>query len=904
MSDDDGSGYQGVTKIVGSTSDPTNPTPGIRSFALQQAITHDGFIAVETGGGFHGERFVNNLIEAHGGGAVDLDDPDDTAGNLEPAVAVIRAPLVAGLRGWSDTVAARHRNRMPTIVVLPPGVSGAALARESTPGLVIDAGALMMDSADIGELVSSEGSDGFSSVIATISGGWPDFIDAAMQTTSRGSKRNDALLTVTSPQFRDEIVGLHLVRFSRDEVEAIGQLAHFESFSLRVAAAIGGVEFADTVLPHAPGLHRIRTGLWCFAEPVRRHLTDLVPLSPVAAEIIAPILAGEGETIAAIDTLMEAGLTKQAAKLLDALPGPVLDRCNQREMLAVLRMVRQAAPESASLGLKLARVHGNLHETQQSVEACETVLSYAPVGSPLWLSAASELLWHQHRSIDPDDARHQLDALRETLAVAPDPEAATRLLEVEANMLGQCPDARTVQRSVEMLIEVAGQWERQGEQLRAARALRGAATGPLQHLGRYRQAQTMMARAASLAVQQSFDFGLCLVVKARFDAFCADRDAFTESHEQAKLIIDPTGIGWLQAHLDISAAIDASWDRNSVEINRLFQQSKQLLGPAYDTDDAVMLHALMADLLAVAGDIQAAQRSLDEVRHRASLNALEFGFAETIVAARHGDREVAIARWEQLDRACDVPADRRWRIELELELAAETRRPEIVNSIRFDTANLDLIKLPRLLGPALFDQSATEHSIKINALGTFQVLNADQPVRLPGKRVAALLQLLLVSNRSCSIEAVAQHLWPNEDIETGARRLHNVVTRTRKLLGDVVLQRTEDGIRLDDSVLLDIDAFDAASRAFDANARHDPAKALSHAVDALEIYRGHLLPADAYTDRISAARTAIAADASRMLDYAEQHNANPVWLTDAKRRLRADESVEAGDLDEITGDST
>lgn len=889
---------------MGSTSDPTNPTPGIRSFALQQATTHDGFIAVETGGGFHGERFVNNLIEAHGGGAVDLDDPDDTAANIEPAVAVIRAPLVAGLRGWSDTVAARHRNRMPTIVVLPPGVSGAALARESTPALVIDAGALMMDSADIGELVSDEGSDGFSSVIATISGGWPDFIDAALQTTSRGSQRNDALLTVTSPQFRDELVGLHLVRFSRDEVEAIGQLAHFESFSLRVAAAIGGVDFADTVLPHAPGLHRIRTGLWCFAEPVRRHLTDLVPLSPDAAEIIAPILAGEGETIAAIDTLMEAGLTKQAAKLLDVLPGPVLDRCNQREMLAVLRMVRQAAPEFASLGLKLARVHGNLYETQQSVEACETVLSYAPVGSPLWLSAASELLWHQHRSIDPDDARHQLDALRETLAVAPDPEAATRLLEVEANVLGQSPDARTVQRSVEMLIEVAEQWERQGEQLRAARALRGAATGPLQHLGRYRQAQTMMARAASLAVQQSFDFGLCLVVKARFDAFCADRDAFTESHEQAKLIIDPTGIGWLQAHLDISAAIDASWDRNSVEINRLFHQSKQLLGPAYDDDNDIMLHADMATLLAFAGDTGSAQKVLDQVRQQSSRNPIEFGIAETIVAARAGDYDKASEVWEHLDSFCDVPADRRWRVMLELELAGGTRLPAIVNSIRYDAAKLDLAQLPRRLGPELFNQPPAGDGVRISTLGTFEIVAGGRSVRLPGKKAAALIRLLIVSDRSCSIDVAAEHLWPDDDRDTGSRRLHNVVTRTRKALGDDTLVRTDGRIQLATNVLLDLDEFTNATGRFDASSAHDPGKALSYATEALNIYRGPLLPGEVYTDRINTTRTALAHDAQRMLAYAERNEASPVWLANAKRRITTSENVEAGNLDEITGTST
>jgi len=100
------------------------------------------------------------------------------------------------------------------------------------------------------------------------------------------------------------------------------------------------------------------------------------------------------------------------------------------------------------------------------------------------LEAAAELLWHQHRIIDADEAEDQLSVLRDNLAALPDSErAATRLREVEASILGQSALPRTVQRGADLLLEVASEWQHQGDDLRAARTMRFAASGPLQHLG-------------------------------------------------------------------------------------------------------------------------------------------------------------------------------------------------------------------------------------------------------------------------------------------------------------------------------------------------------------------------------------------------------------------------------------
>ncbi|MEZ5226696.1 MAG: hypothetical protein R2710_08465 [Acidimicrobiales bacterium] len=94
--------------------------------------------------------------------------------------------------------------------------------------------------------------------------------------------------------------------------------------------------------------------------------------------------------------------------------------------------------------------------------------------------------------------------------------------------------------------EVAAEWEVQQERLRAAKTLRGLASGPLYHLGRYRHGQERLAHASQLAVTQSFDYGITVGLKARFDALCGDLDAYEHSVALAQPVITESGIGWLE----------------------------------------------------------------------------------------------------------------------------------------------------------------------------------------------------------------------------------------------------------------------------------------------------------------------------------------------------------------------
>ncbi|MEZ5341583.1 MAG: hypothetical protein R2706_09045 [Acidimicrobiales bacterium] len=270
-------------------------------------------MAVETGGGFYGERFVTALVDAFvtsgRTNVVDLGDPDAVDQNAEPDVAIIRSPLAAGLRGWSDTVATRHSLNKPTIVVLPPGVAGDALAREPIPCLLVDTSCLLMSAADVaaslandpgwypGEnhaapdqlrfsgdrIATSNEMVGLAELIATVGDGWPTWVDACVTALKDRSFDVEALARIGSPVFRRQTVSGRLGAFAERDITTMAQLAHFETFTPQAAAAVGGIEFAEAVLPHAPGILRTRSGLWRFVAPVPAHPDVSVSLTAEAA---------------------------------------------------------------------------------------------------------------------------------------------------------------------------------------------------------------------------------------------------------------------------------------------------------------------------------------------------------------------------------------------------------------------------------------------------------------------------------------------------------------------------------------------------------------------------------------------------------------------------------------------
>lgn len=875
---------------------------GIRNQTLERALRHNGLVIVESPVGFDGGGFLGSLFqgfEASGRVPVDLVDPDEIEQNNEPAVAVIRAPLHAGLRGWRDTVTARHEQGSVTVVVLPTGVAGDSLADEPLPTLLIDGAVLLLSAGDVSEMAAAVCGpgvidDSIASFLTDLGDGWPAWVDACLAVVAdQGVNAADLITAVGAPSFRRRLVTRYLNRFDDDYRYAMSQLAHFRAFSDAAATAVGGVEFAETVLPHAPGLLRTPSGLLTFVGPVQAELIAEYKLDPVAAEALAPVLVADGELISACQALCDAGMQAQAAELLDSVPGRLLDMGNQRELLALLRVLGDHVESLPGLALKRARIHANLAEVADSVASCEAVLRREQLQEPVRHEAAIELLLYRHRTISQDEAAAQIADLFELVGdTGPLP---TRLREIEAQILGQSPDNHVVQHAADRFIEVAAEWEFQQEYLRAAKTLRQLCVGPLLHLGQYRLAQSQLERASRLAISQTFDFGVTLCFKTRFDTACADTEAYKTSSEHARLVIESLGIGWLEAYLHWSAAIAAAWEGSVPAVERSFNMARHLLGPLYESDTGVVITAEVAALFATLGEHARAEACLHEVRARAHQNQLEFDFAEIIVLARRGEYDTARDHAQRLFDSGRLPMDRRWRLDLELLLARRsvTTVPDDemeVLGIEVSAQRAGLANLLALLAPSVFaaDSEAAE-PLRICILGRFHVGSLRQTISVPEGQSTDLLKLLAVAGGRANVETVLDHFWPDDPPAIGLRRLKNVVKKTRMAIGDSALVREADSIALGDVVATDLQEFLDLAIASEAHRTTDRRRAAEAAMAALDRYQGPLLPDDLYSDAFNTRRVEIRRRAGELLTWlADETAVHSGWLASARQRVESD----------------
>lgn len=825
---------------------------------------------------------------------MELQDPDDVDGNAVAPSAILRAPLQSGLRGWRDTVVRRFEQQKPTIVVLPAGVSGDILIDEPVPATLIDAAALRLSVPDILEqLGAATGDDnvsvGVAETLAHLSDGWPLFLRACCDLATEQDLVGDELVAIVNRQaFRQRLVGRGLRDFSAADHFRLAQLAHFDQFSDSLATAVGGAEFASSVLPMAPGIYRTTSGRLRIVDPVRLELMIDSALAPASAEVLAPVLVAEGDLLGACQVLLEAGMHDQAASMIEGLPGTVIDTSDQRELLGVFRVLAGCVPDHPSLALKQARVHGNLAETAASVEACELALEASQLHDPVWLEASVELLLYRYRTIDQEEAADQLANLRSVVGTSG--PLATRLREIEAQILAQSPDPHVVQIAAERFIEVASEWEYQQEHLRAAKALRGLAMGPLLHMGRYREGQERAERAAKLAISQMFDYGVTLVIKANFDARCRDFDALSRSREQAGLAVAESGLRWLESHLYFTDAVVAVEAGSVAGVRSGTRIAREMLGPMFPFDSGVFLSAESAVLLAEVGDHEEARRTLDLVADRIHQNPLEYHLANVVLLARVGEREHAWTAWRALERLDIVPSDRRWRAEIELARADHLAGVESevdLDTVRRDLDRLELAVLFEKICPELTEGLVGRFDIDV--LGGFRVARDGTEIDVPEGHVSVMIKLLAASGGSAHVDFVIHHLWPEADRSLGLRRLKNIVRKAREHLGEDTVLRTPDRVALADSVHLDVVAFETMAAQALAKQSADPVASQAAAIGAVDIFKGPLLPDDVFDDVINERRFELELRVQELLSFIEQNfRPNAGWLADARQRIKAD----------------
>jgi DNA-binding SARP family transcriptional activator len=301
-----------------------------------------------------------------------------------------------------------------------------------------------------------------------------------------------------------------------------------------------------------------------------------------------------------------------------------------------------------------------------------------------------------------------------------------------------------------------------------------------------------------------------------------------------------------------------------------------------------------ADMLAVTGDLEGAQRWIERAQARG--RAVEREHAPLLAQAR-----LALARGlpgdvleilELLEESIlAVPRDRwlAWlmravamhdlgRAEEAWSWLASARRAvgEQEDPHRIERREPEL--LARLEPPAVDGQTPVvpvETDLQVVLLGRFAVERGGQDASPPPGRPATLVKLVALRGVMTLDEAV-EVLWEDADEEVGRARLRNVLNRVRAASGEVIVRR-EDALALGPGVVVDAIRFEeeaAAALRAPVGARVGLARA------ARTRATGELLPGDRYADWASAPRERLTRRHLTLLD------------------LVADDAIARGDLDE------
>jgi len=147
--------------------------------------------------------------------------------------------------------------------------------------------------------------------------------------------------------------------------------------------------------------------------------------------------------------------------------------------------------------------------------------------------------------------------------------------------------------------------------------------------------------------------------------------------------------------------------------------------------------------------------------------------------------------------------------------------------------------------PTEYAPAATRARIELSGMLRAEIGGRDVASKLPGRQGRTLFAFLVVNrHRPVSRDELIGVLWPHEPPEAPEAGLSTVLARTRRALGDGVVQgRAELRIVLDEDTDVDIERAEAAAEAAErALAGGDPRGARAAAEVALEIIGRPLLP--------------------------------------------------------------
>lgn len=750
-----------------------------------------------------------------------------------------------------------------------------------------------------------------SQILARGTGGWPQLVSAHLEGLARGNLLEAEVLQCAVERVdKSETLGAVLRpilrELSRDEVVQLATLAFAKTIPEEAAIAASGIEFLDRC--RTLGLPLINTpdGRVMFTPPVASFLRTRHEPDSTTIKRMVPALLATDASMQAIHLLIGIGELDEAALILKELRRRDLETLNPTDFMGAISLLESVAHEWPELHLQRARM---LRRTGNLDEAKGVLIAVLRERLPQKLEWEVEAEYCFQSAAD-GDSPNLLERIENLLKVIPTTETATRatLHTARGVFLASSDDLEQICDSEASLLLAARQWESLGDNHFAARTLRILASTTLSELGRFVDVRRVLERSMQLVEGQATNRLIVMNLLSRTAALSGDLDAFARYDAEVEGLVNGATLEWTKGYTQWSRMHAAAWrlEQNAV-IAHQRKAAQYLVSFKSQRTGAVFL-AESAEAYARAGLLERARQLLDEVRAHPMSNKRMITMASIAISAASGEID---ATREQVDTAITtegIPQSLRWRMLFHIASAAYNQcgivEPELLHLIELEADVVGEAAWPRRLSPQFWalpdakgaaSRAADELSLgdavieplAIQILGGFAIRNGSQTVPVTSGHGSTLVKLIAVRGGCVPIEVAIDLLWPEVDVETGRRRLKNVVSRLRKELGERAVVRSDQTIAFGIDVRLDLNEFDQRARnAMVLSAARSP-EAVAAAVDALDVYRGALLPLDLYDDWIEEARTFSQARAASILDLVRVHAPRSLepWLAATELRI-------------------
>lgn len=695
------------------------------------------------------------------------------------------------------------------------------------------------------------------------------------------------------------------------EGEALACIAPLPLLDRGMLAAVTGDDgFFDRAAGLGLPLTPAGDGWWTLPGPVRDYLATLGRPDAAALVRAAGYYDVRGELGTALQMLLAAGETGEAARLLAAAESRSADALDAGELVAVIGRIPGVVLDRHPWALlHAARACGiaSLFGTRAKLltHLAETV---SEQDDPALRRAIDLTI-----ATDLTNSERPLDALpiaRRVLETAAAREQFTRARALYVLGTATCfhRDADGV-LSEATLREAAGYFDQAMELYvrmgypehvssvavdRAIRTELGA--------GRPRSALEVLDTALGHAAGQPRRVGRLLFYRAQ---------VLTElgQHEEAEATLEES--------LRVRSHLPDSYYLAMVHWERMILASMR--GDAALTlDQANDVEANRSDWWAYGGAefLAEAADCLDRVGHTALAweyleraqadpqNAEQLiAMAECALLARHGDPALAEERLAVVHRHGIYPRER-WRVTL-LRACAAWRRgdpaagPLAAKSFE-EAARLGQPQLPlirerevseSLMALAVETGSAAAAALEsaslpvaLALLGRFALTRGGRPVPIGPGQAAQLLKMVAVSGGRLAAEEAIETLWPEADPAAGRNRLRTVLVRLKEAAPEAV-RREGELLTLGTGIRVDLAQFHAEARQALALRSGKPGAAVAVARSAIARYHGDLLPDDRYETWADEPREAARREMLNLLDLCATAAAERSDLDEARRMI-------------------